>query len=181
MSIAFATNIAALRREKNISQKTAAEALGISQALLSHYEKGIRECNLEFVVKAAEYYSVSTDYLLSAVTEKDSEASSINLNDDSYDALPTSATILRSLRFLSERAENSSNEDMEFFNDFFSIAIEKYLALTLKDDIILASLCDIPFSGNQIIDNNYSDIPTCIKTIDKHAVSIIHKKVRKSV
>ena len=29
-----------------------------------HYEKGKRECGLEFLVKAADYYNVSTDYLL---------------------------------------------------------------------------------------------------------------------
>lgn len=53
-----------LRKEKNISQKQAAEDLGVAQALLSHYEKGKRECGLEFLLKAAEYYNVSTDYLL---------------------------------------------------------------------------------------------------------------------
>ncbi|MEG6571516.1 helix-turn-helix transcriptional regulator [[Clostridium] cellulosi] len=53
-----------LRKEKGISQKQAASDLGISQALLSHYEKGIRECGLNFVVNAAEYYGVSCDYLL---------------------------------------------------------------------------------------------------------------------
>lgn len=53
-----------LRKEKGISQKCAANDLGVSQALLSHYEKGIRECGLEFVVRAANYYGVSCDYLL---------------------------------------------------------------------------------------------------------------------
>jgi transcriptional regulator with XRE-family HTH domain len=60
----FARIITMLRREKGISQKTAADALGVSQALLSHYEKGIRECGLTFVLKASEYYNVSCDYLL---------------------------------------------------------------------------------------------------------------------
>ncbi len=40
-----------LRKERGITQKQAAEDLGVSQALLSHYEKGIRECGLDFVVK----------------------------------------------------------------------------------------------------------------------------------
>ena len=53
-----------LRKEKGISQKQAAEDLGLAQALLSHYEKGKRECGLEFLLKAANYYNVSTDYLL---------------------------------------------------------------------------------------------------------------------
>ena len=53
-----------LRKEKGISQKSAAADLGISQALLSHYEKGIRECGLNFLVRCADYYEVSCDYLL---------------------------------------------------------------------------------------------------------------------
>ncbi len=53
-----------LRKEKKLSQKQAASDLGISQALLSHYEKGIRECGLSFVVRCADYYGVSCDYLL---------------------------------------------------------------------------------------------------------------------
>ena len=44
-----------LRKERGYSQKKAATDLGISQALLSHYEKGIRECGLDFLVRAAEY------------------------------------------------------------------------------------------------------------------------------
>ena len=43
-----------LRKEKAISQKKAATDLGISQALLSHYEKGIRECGLDVLVRVAE-------------------------------------------------------------------------------------------------------------------------------
>ena len=45
-----------LRKERGITQKQAAEDLGVSQALLSHYEKGIRECGLDFVVRVADYY-----------------------------------------------------------------------------------------------------------------------------
>ncbi len=56
--------ITLLRKERGITQKQAAADLGVSQALLSHYEKGIRECGLEFVVKVADYYGVSCDYLL---------------------------------------------------------------------------------------------------------------------
>ena len=53
-----------LRREKGVSQREAAAALGISQALLSHYEKGVREPGLAFLALACEYYGVSADYIL---------------------------------------------------------------------------------------------------------------------
>lgn len=64
MNADFPRILTLLRKEKGISQKTAAGDLGISQALLSHYEKGIRECGLDFLVRTANYYGVSCDYLL---------------------------------------------------------------------------------------------------------------------
>ncbi len=64
MNNSFPRIITLLRKERGLSQKKAAEELDVSQALLSHYEKGIRECGLDFVVKAAEFYNVSCDYLL---------------------------------------------------------------------------------------------------------------------
>jgi transcriptional regulator with XRE-family HTH domain len=59
-----------LRKEAGLSQKKAADALSISQALLSHYEKGIRECGLLFLVRAADFYGVSVDYLLGRSLDK---------------------------------------------------------------------------------------------------------------
>ena len=69
MNTDFPRIITLLRKERNISQKQAAADLGVSQALLSHYEKGIRECGLEFLVKTADYYNVSCDYLLGRCAE----------------------------------------------------------------------------------------------------------------
>lgn len=53
-----------LRHERGLSQKRAADDLGISQALLSHYENGVREPKLDFLIRASQYYDVTTDYLL---------------------------------------------------------------------------------------------------------------------
>ncbi len=60
----FSKNITSLRKERGLSQKQVAGDLNISQALLSHYEKGIRECGLDFLANAAKYFDVSCDYLL---------------------------------------------------------------------------------------------------------------------
>ncbi len=64
MNADFPRLLTLLRKEMGLSQKAAAQQLGISQALLSHYEKGIRECGLDFVVRAAVFYGVSCDYML---------------------------------------------------------------------------------------------------------------------
>ena len=43
MATDFSRTLSLLRQEAGISQRKAAAALGISQALLSHYENGIRQ------------------------------------------------------------------------------------------------------------------------------------------
>ena len=64
MNRSFPETLSALRRERSISQRAAAADLGISQALLSHYENGAREPGLGFVCRACDYYGVSADFLL---------------------------------------------------------------------------------------------------------------------
>lgn len=64
MASEFSRTLSLLRRERGVSQRTAAGDLGISQALLSHYENGVREPGLSFVVKACDYYNVSADFIL---------------------------------------------------------------------------------------------------------------------
>ena len=71
MNSDFARCLSLLRQEKGISQRSAAKELGISQALLSHYENGVREPGLAFVVKACEYYNVSADFLLGRTLSRD--------------------------------------------------------------------------------------------------------------
>ena len=71
----FSETLSALRKGRGISQRQAAADLGISQALLSHYENGAREPGLRFVCKACDYYGVSADYLLGRSERPDAAAS----------------------------------------------------------------------------------------------------------
>ncbi len=78
MNTTFPRVLTLLRKERGISQKQAAAELKISQALLSHYEKGIRECGLDFVVRAADFYEVSCDYLLGRTVDKSGAVISVD-------------------------------------------------------------------------------------------------------
>lgn len=71
MNSDFSRSLSLLRQEKGISQRSVANDLGISQALLSHYENGIREPGLAFVTRACDYYNVSADYLLGRTMARD--------------------------------------------------------------------------------------------------------------
>ena len=74
----FAAKLGELRHEKGLSQRQAAVELGVSQALLSHYETDAREPKLDFVVKVCDYYSVTTDYILGRTNERGDGASRLS-------------------------------------------------------------------------------------------------------
>lgn len=86
MSTSFSRNLSLLRKEKGVSQKSVAAELKVSQALLSHYENGIREPGLAFVVSASDFYGVSADFLLGRTMSRDGTAINVSqLHDASKD------------------------------------------------------------------------------------------------
>ncbi|MCI8912386.1 MAG: helix-turn-helix transcriptional regulator [Clostridia bacterium] len=53
-----------LRLEKNISQKKLADAIGVSQKAIDFWERGVNEPKASYIVKLADYFEVSADYIL---------------------------------------------------------------------------------------------------------------------
>ena len=94
MATDFSRTLSLLRQEAGLSQRKAAAALGISQALLSHYENGSREPGLGFVVKVCDFYHVSADYLLGRTLSRDG---AIIGADDLYDSSAEKGTLKGSI------------------------------------------------------------------------------------
>ena len=53
-----------LREDKDLRQVDIAEMLGISQTVYSRYERGFQTIPIAHLLKLADFYNVSTDYLL---------------------------------------------------------------------------------------------------------------------
>ena len=53
-----------LRKQKHISQIKLAMDLSVIQNTISRYEQGEREAGYDMLVKIADYFNVSVDYLL---------------------------------------------------------------------------------------------------------------------
>lgn len=53
-----------LRKQKHISQIKLAMDLSVSQNTISRYEQGEREAGYDMLVRIADYFNVSVDYLL---------------------------------------------------------------------------------------------------------------------
>lgn len=60
----FGELLAKLRKEKGILQKELATYLNVTVATISNYEKGVHSPDYETLVKLADFFDVSTDYLL---------------------------------------------------------------------------------------------------------------------
>jgi len=80
----FGKKIAALRKEMGLSQYELADRLGFSRGKLANYEQGTREPDYETLKKIADFFEVTTDYLLNRTKNpsviKDKEAS-YNIDD----------------------------------------------------------------------------------------------------
>ena len=92
MATEFSRILSMLRKEQGLSQRKAAGDLGISQALLSHYENGIREPGLAFVTRVCDYYHVSADYMLGRTLDR--EGTTIAA-EDLYDSSAEKGNVLR--------------------------------------------------------------------------------------
>lgn len=198
MSADFALRLSDLRKEKNLSQKEAASCLGVSQALLSHYEKGIRECGLDFLKRACNYYDVTADYMLGLSDNRH------GLNDMYTKAeLPTDGdlkikTLFRAFVSLSEKlsssgntAENRLTEEMLLSIYRFALLSVKYgiserswFSLDIKDgDILSSHVLDRMFEGKRQTDRNhhnaYEEEPLYLKTIIENAEALLHDRYAK--
>ena len=74
MKLSLAQNISRLRKENGMTQERLAEALGVSFAAVSKWERGAATPELALIVEMAEYFHVSLDYLLLGETESNSKA-----------------------------------------------------------------------------------------------------------
>ena len=61
---AFRKNLIELRKLNHLTQRQVAERLGIAQPSYIRYENGKAELTFENLVKIAEMFDVSTDFLL---------------------------------------------------------------------------------------------------------------------
>ena len=76
-----------LREEKNLFQDDLAKALGTTRTAISFYENNQRKLTSEIIIKLAEFFDVSTDYLLGKSDERniiEDTRIKVGLNTEDY-------------------------------------------------------------------------------------------------
>lgn len=202
----FPVIITELRKEKGLSQKEAASQLGISQALLSHYEKGIRECGQSFLIRIADFYGVSCDYILGRTNKRsDIQTVAENLLETNKDFEATSRTYIKAAMILRDAINGGENLaglqlDMVLATGIYRLLlIEAYVGNIPKNwagrayvngeiicnpsylNIIDASTYDafnIKVSKNPVPDK---PVPQAIETLVKNVENFIFSSVSESM
>ena len=70
IKIMFGERLRNLREIKDMTQESASRELAISRGMLSNYELGKREPDYAMLCRLADYYHVTTDYLLGCETSR---------------------------------------------------------------------------------------------------------------
>ena len=122
----YSERLVELRTEKGLSQKAAALDLGVSQALLSHYEKGIREFNLDFLCRAADYYGVTADYLLGR-TQSRAGIDAGAFEDRDEDSVFNTRSIYRAAILTQERMHAGSAQAGDLADILYAITLYRIL------------------------------------------------------
>ena len=71
-----------LRKERNVSQQKLAQALGVSRSTVAMWETGPNQPDYETLLRIADYFEVSTDYILERTKEKISSPPSDPLSEE---------------------------------------------------------------------------------------------------
>lgn len=207
MERSFPIILCELRKEKGLSQKEAAAQLGVSQALLSHYEKGIRECSQSFLIKAAEFYEVSCDYLLGRTVAKNviNTAAESIFDEKHSDSDPTPQTLIKASMAITHSMRNGDkahgvNVDLLFAVELYKIILiqanagnlpKNWAGRSYKDGKICCSKAFLDVL-NAIADgaikpqpNPHPDadapIPEAVQTLIKYAENFIFSNLSESL
>lgn len=200
MANMFASRMIELRTQRGVSQKDAAEALGISQALLSHYEKGIRECGLDFLLRAASYYDVSCDYLLGRIDTRRQFQEEFEDGDIEFDSEFRTSTLVRAATMLHDRFTSLDATKGTQAKNYFSLCIYQLIISAVKAGYVPKSWIGLPIESaasmckakTEMIENcliseqapkhskNITE-PLCIKTAISSSEKIIIKEAESIV
>ncbi len=123
-----------LRKSKNITQSELAQKMNVAKTTIAAYEQGKNEPSMSMLIKIANYFNVSTDYLLG-----NSDGRIIS-DQELYDRLGLTDEAICSLEHLSNLSKaNEHNKKLlenvnALLSDFESLnAISDYLNSSMEE------------------------------------------------
>lgn len=66
----FGENLKSLRKQRNLTQTELGSHIGLSKAVVSKYENGLGYPTYDILIRFANFFGVTTDYLLGVAQSK---------------------------------------------------------------------------------------------------------------
>lgn len=192
MHNAFSERLASLRKERGLTQKEAAEQLEISAALLSHYEKGIRECGLSFLCKAAAFYDVSCDYILGVSDSRHAMDETFDAHETPQDREFRTVTLFRAAAMLADEMSAAGVQDR--LRSYYALAIYRVAVEAAKQGVVPKNWITFPDRAAETLSNAVMDSivkngipasekpavktapPACVQTVVENCERILQKE-----
>ena len=167
----IARRLSELRENKGVSQQDVADILHVKRATVANYETGNRAPDYETLIKIADYYGVSCDYILRGVR---SQFSSINsttgLDDEAIDRLRYAVTVWRS--------QNPPTEALDIMNRFISSGSFTDLVAVMTDYCSELSHASNTIESAVITLKDEADHHDSSKPLDVFPVSCFDRELR---
>lgn len=147
----FAKILTDLRESRGAKRQEVADQIGISRASLEYYEKGKRKPDVDVILKLADYYGVTCDYLLCGVRSSFAEIhKTTGLSDKSIEILQNILTLRKRayidmLNFLIEETDFVLQDYSGYrFNNSTLRSMYEYFLFKAKDkEFIISSNGDM--------------------------------------
>lgn len=104
----YGVRLKELRKEKRLTIDECSADLGINRSTYNGYERRFRKPPIEFLAKAAQYYNVSTDYIIGLTDERDPKIVESNVQEYlkkgnlNWDGVPLTDEELKPIREILE-------------------------------------------------------------------------------
>lgn len=108
-----------LREKRHLSQQELGKILGVSQQQLSKYESGQSLMHSDFIIQCAEFFSVTTDYLLGVNLYEESGNISYVASPDMAENINLEHKLTHSFRCLPQSLKEYIVHSEEYLLDNF--------------------------------------------------------------
>jgi transcriptional regulator with XRE-family HTH domain len=126
MKVKIGNRIKELRIENNLTQEELGEKFNLGKSTISNYENNNRLLDIEILIKYAEYFNVSVDYIACTSNSKLPESSKFKLlsNKNISELFKVFSERVKNLMFINElTSEDISNKINISKADFFNYII----------------------------------------------------------
>ncbi|MFW6035305.1 MAG: helix-turn-helix domain-containing protein [Halothermotrichaceae bacterium] len=164
----FAVRLKKLRKEKELRQTDLAQKLGVAQTTIANYEQNSRFPNQELLIKIANFFNISIDYLLGRSDYlNEQEKKDDNHQSHSPQLLPAAEKYLNMLLRGNERQaysvvtnqiQNKNNLE-DIYIDIFEPSLKKIGYLWVTNKINVAEEHYFTNKTRQIMSTLYSHFP----------------------